>query len=110
MNICLFASIAWLLGPILFGKIVDGICIQWENSCRGKGACRLYDNDIFRLRMLGFQTGFRFIGLILLILAIVSAIVTKKFHKQEAKAPEMAMEVTVDFLKSERDEREDEEK
>ncbi|PVD27050.1 hypothetical protein C0Q70_12200 [Pomacea canaliculata] len=84
---------AWMLGPILFGKIVDGICIQWENSCFGRGACRLYDNDMFRLRMLGYQIGFRFLGLLLSISALVYAIVTKKFQKQEAKTP--AMEMTV---------------
>ena len=70
-----------MLGPILFGKLIDGICIQWENSCvAGTGACRLYDNDSFRLKLFGYQASFRFLGLVFIIVSLVSAIRSGKFR------------------------------
>ena len=70
-----------MLGPICFGKLIDGICIQWENNCSGGGACRLYDNDSFRLKFLGYQTIFRFLGLAFATIALIVAKVTKRFEK-----------------------------
>nr|KAG5702567.1 hypothetical protein BaRGS_003727 [Batillaria attramentaria] len=71
-----------MLGPIVFGNLIDGFCIQWESSedsCTGRGACRLYDNDIFRWKLIGYQTLCRLLGLVLIASALVIAIVTKKF-------------------------------
>lgn len=71
-----------MLGPIIFGGVVDGICIQWDtNTCGGRGACRLYDNDILRFKMIGFQAGFRFLALLFMIVALVYAIMTKRFER-----------------------------
>ena len=88
-------SSGWRLGPICFGKLIDGICIQWENSCSGSGACRLYDNDIFRLKLLGYTALFEFLGLVFITLALIVAKVTKKFEKMETKGKNL---VTVSLL------------
>ena len=70
-----------MLGPICFGKLIDGICIQWENSCIGRaGACRLYDNDMLRLKLYGYQASFRLLGLVFIIVALVSAIRSGRFR------------------------------
>ncbi|XP_076437485.1 solute carrier organic anion transporter family member 2A1-like [Babylonia areolata] len=73
-----------ILGPVIFGKLIDGICIQWEQrSCTGGGACQLYDNDSFRLKLLGYQLIFRALSFVFAILAFISAKVTKKFDKKD---------------------------
>ena len=41
----------WMAGPIIFGMIVDTACVVWSTSCSGKGACSLYDNDVFRVNL-----------------------------------------------------------
>ncbi|KAL8573442.1 hypothetical protein ACOMHN_032457 [Nucella lapillus] len=77
----------WMLGPIYFGKMIDGICIQWERSCTGGGACLLYDNDIFRLKLLGYQAIFQVLSLVLVILAYIFARVTKRFEVSNTGLP-----------------------
>ncbi|XP_076471762.1 solute carrier organic anion transporter family member 2A1-like [Babylonia areolata] len=73
----------WLLGPICFGKLIDGICIQWEQSCTGGGACLLYDNADFRLKLYGYQVLFLAVSLVFILLALLSARVTRKFKENE---------------------------
>ena len=73
-----------MLGPICFGKLIDGICIQWEHSCTGGGACHLYDNDSFRFKLIGFQTLFRFLGFVFVTVGLVVAKVTGKFENSDA--------------------------
>lgn len=41
----------WFAGPVIFGMVIDTACNIWSASCSGKGACALYDNDNFRVRM-----------------------------------------------------------
>ncbi|XP_044741368.1 solute carrier organic anion transporter family member 74D [Chrysoperla carnea] len=35
--------------PIIYGAVVDSACLVWEMACGEKGACWLYDADIFRM-------------------------------------------------------------
>lgn len=34
--------------PIIYGAVVDSACLVWEMACGEKGACWLYDADVFR--------------------------------------------------------------
>ncbi|KAL7646039.1 UNVERIFIED_CONTAM: hypothetical protein RMT77_002940 [Armadillidium vulgare] len=34
--------------PIIYGAVIDYACVHWRNSCDGRGACQIYDPDIFR--------------------------------------------------------------
>ena len=73
-----------MLGPICFGKLIDGICIQWENSCiEGAEACHLYDNDMLLLKLYGYQASFRLLGLVFIIVALVSAIRSGRFRDSD---------------------------
>ncbi|XP_076437182.1 solute carrier organic anion transporter family member 2A1-like [Babylonia areolata] len=80
-NAFMTSIMGWMLGPICFGKLIDGICIQWEQSCTGGGACLLYDNDNFRLKLMGYQIIFRGLSLMFVVLAFIAAKVTNKFEK-----------------------------
>ena len=84
-----------MLGPICFGKLIDGICIQWENNCSGGGACRLYDNDSFRFKLIGYQAIFRFLGLVFATIALIVAKVTKKFENDNVTKAEADMKLSL---------------
>ncbi|KAK7106612.1 solute carrier organic anion transporter family member 2A1-like isoform X1 [Littorina saxatilis] len=85
----------WMLGPICFGKLIDGICIQWEHGCTGSGSCRLYDNENFRWKLLGYQTAFRFMGFVCVVIALIIAKVTNKFDKVKDVPKDLELEVSL---------------
>lgn len=35
--------------PIVYGAVVDSACLVWKMACGEKGACGLYDSNIFRM-------------------------------------------------------------
>ncbi|KAL8617447.1 hypothetical protein ACOMHN_025759 [Nucella lapillus] len=76
--------LGWMLAPIFFGKLIDGSCIQWEQSCSGGGACLLYDNDKFRLKFLGLQSIFRGVSLLFSTLAYIAARSTRTLERNAA--------------------------
>ncbi|KAL8618456.1 hypothetical protein ACOMHN_049873 [Nucella lapillus] len=78
----LTSVMGWMLGPICFGKLIDGTCIQWEDSCTGGGACLLYDNDDFRWKLIGYQTIFRVGALFFIVLAYIFARVTGIYERK----------------------------
>ncbi|XP_008302771.1 solute carrier organic anion transporter family, member 1D1 [Stegastes partitus] len=44
--------------PIYFGALIDRTCLKWgSKQCGGRGACRLYDANAFRMTFLGLITG-----------------------------------------------------
>ncbi|KAM7366976.1 hypothetical protein PAMP_014906 [Pampus punctatissimus] len=49
--------------PIYFGALIDQTCLKWgTKQCGGRGACRLYDADAFRMIFMGLITGLYFIA------------------------------------------------
>ncbi|XP_056647131.1 solute carrier organic anion transporter family member 74D isoform X1 [Diorhabda sublineata] len=61
--------------PIVYGAVVDSACLVWKTACGEKGACGLYDSDVFRMFYHG-TTGF-----ILLCAFVVDVIVWYKAGK-----------------------------
>ncbi|CAG5101777.1 Similar to Oatp74D: Solute carrier organic anion transporter family member 74D (Drosophila melanogaster) [Cotesia congregata] len=43
--------------PIVYGAVVDSACLVWDNSCGERGACWLYDSNIFRMFFHGTTGG-----------------------------------------------------
>ncbi|CAB3380470.1 Hypothetical predicted protein [Cloeon dipterum] len=35
--------------PIVYGAVVDSACLVWDTACGERGACWLYDADVFRV-------------------------------------------------------------
>nr|CAD7462391.1 unnamed protein product [Timema tahoe] len=35
--------------PIVYGAVVDSACLVWETTCGERGACWLYDANVFRM-------------------------------------------------------------
>ncbi|XP_038143154.1 solute carrier organic anion transporter family member 1C1-like isoform X1 [Cyprinodon tularosa] len=52
--------------PIYFGALIDRTCLKWgTKQCGGRGACRLYDSNAFRMTFLGLVTGLYFFANVL---------------------------------------------
>uniref|UniRef100_A0A3Q2Q7P1 Solute carrier organic anion transporter family member n=1 Tax=Fundulus heteroclitus TaxID=8078 RepID=A0A3Q2Q7P1_FUNHE len=52
--------------PIYFGALIDRTCLKWgTKQCGGRGACRLYDSNAFRMTFLGMITGLYFLANVL---------------------------------------------
>ncbi|KAL7306068.1 hypothetical protein TKK_0001527 [Trichogramma kaykai] len=43
--------------PIVYGAVVDSACLVWEYACGEKGACWLYDSQVFRMFFHGTTGG-----------------------------------------------------
>uniref|UniRef100_A0A669DRJ5 Solute carrier organic anion transporter family member n=1 Tax=Oreochromis niloticus TaxID=8128 RepID=A0A669DRJ5_ORENI len=49
--------------PIYFGALIDRTCLKWGTKhCGGRGACRLYNANAFRVTYLGMITGLYFLA------------------------------------------------
>ncbi|KAM9705333.1 solute carrier organic anion transporter family, member 1D1 [Menidia menidia] len=49
--------------PIYFGALIDRTCLKWgTKQCGGRGACRLYNANAFRMTFLGLITGLYFVA------------------------------------------------
>uniref|UniRef100_A0A1A8H0I6 Kazal-like domain-containing protein n=1 Tax=Nothobranchius korthausae TaxID=1143690 RepID=A0A1A8H0I6_9TELE len=43
--------------PVYFGALIDSTCLKWSvKKCGGRGACRTYDSDMYRIIFLGLIT------------------------------------------------------
>ncbi|KAJ8392306.1 hypothetical protein AAFF_G00076700 [Aldrovandia affinis] len=43
--------------PVYFGALIDSTCLKWGlNKCGSRGACRMYDSDMYRMIFLGLIT------------------------------------------------------
>lgn len=61
--------------PIVYGAVVDSACLIWKQTCGEKGACGLYDSNVFRMFYHGTT------GAILLCAFFVDVIVWYKAGK-----------------------------
>ncbi|XP_072402384.1 solute carrier organic anion transporter family member 74D [Diabrotica undecimpunctata] len=61
--------------PIVYGAVVDSACLVWKMACGEKGACGLYDSDVFRMFYHGTT------GVILLCAFVVDVVVWYKAVK-----------------------------
>ncbi|KAH9488243.1 hypothetical protein Btru_063899 [Bulinus truncatus] len=63
----------WLLAPIVFGYVIDGICTIWDVQCGTSGRCLLYDNELFRVKLHGYCATALACSLVVLIIACAYA-------------------------------------
>ncbi|XP_046362539.2 solute carrier organic anion transporter family member 2A1-like [Haliotis rufescens] len=70
----------FLLGPIIYGRVIDSTCLIWDSPCGERGACALYDIVDFRQKIHGFFVVSRSVTCVCLVAALVIAIKTKKFE------------------------------
>ncbi|XP_025024173.1 solute carrier organic anion transporter family member 1A2 isoform X1 [Python bivittatus] len=76
----LFAGIP---SPIYFGAMIDTTCLKWgTKTCGGKGACRMYDSDTYRLLYLGLPSVLRGVSYIPCVFILL---ILRKQAKNQAR-------------------------
>ncbi|XP_066525633.1 solute carrier organic anion transporter family member 1C1 isoform X2 [Hoplias malabaricus] len=72
-----------LPAPVYFGALIDSTCLKWGvKKCGGRGACRLYDSDLYRVIFLGLLTCLRGSSYIFDLAVIV--LLRRQFRKDAA--------------------------
>ena len=63
-----------LPSPIIYGEIIDGSCILWQQMCGGEtGNCLLYDTPKLRRRLMFTTAGIMLFGMVFDILVCYEA-------------------------------------
>ncbi|XP_008399407.1 solute carrier organic anion transporter family member 1C1-like [Poecilia reticulata] len=79
--------------PIYFGALIDRTCLKWgTKQCGGRGACRLYDSNAFRMTFLGLVTGLYFLTNVLWGILYVKIIKRQKKLALRNQAKDNAVE------------------
>ncbi|XP_046326405.2 solute carrier organic anion transporter family member 2A1-like [Haliotis rufescens] len=82
----LYTLLGFLPGPILFGWLIDKACLHWNSGCGGKGACALYDIELFRYLVMGIPSVARVLTLLLYTFALCMALrPDSRYRKYEAE-------------------------
>ncbi|XP_054656842.1 solute carrier organic anion transporter family member 1C1-like isoform X2 [Dunckerocampus dactyliophorus] len=73
--------------PIYFGAFIDSTCLKWSvKKCGGRGACRLYDADMYRVVFLGLVTAISGVSFFFTFAVII--LLRKQFQKEEGATKE----------------------
>ncbi|XP_016392017.1 solute carrier organic anion transporter family member 1C1-like [Sinocyclocheilus rhinocerous] len=71
--------------PVYFGALIDSTYLKWGiKSCGGRGACRMYDSNMYRVIFLSLTTCLSGCSYFFIIAVIV--LLRKQFRKEEVKA------------------------
>lgn len=74
-------------GPIFFGAIIDGTCLVWQEKCKERASCWIYDNE-------ALSRNFFVILVCVKTLAAIMFILAYKFYNPPAdKLPNVSMTV-----------------
>ncbi|XP_071358906.1 solute carrier organic anion transporter family member 1C1-like [Trachinotus anak] len=68
--------------PVYFGALIDSTCLKWSiKKCGGRGACRIYDSEMYRIIFLGLITCLSGSSYFFIIAVII--LLRKQFRKSE---------------------------
>lgn len=88
----------WFAGPVIFGMIIDTSCSIWSASCSGQGACALYDNDDFRVKIVTVNLISKVLVAILHIIVFIKARRKTDWTKDDDQNEKENNESTVSML------------
>ncbi|ESO98534.1 hypothetical protein LOTGIDRAFT_174219 [Lottia gigantea] len=89
--------LAWLPGPIVFGKLVDRVCMIWDSSCNSVGNCVLYSLPDFRYVFNGLICGFELSAVIFLTITLYFRICLDKRNAAKEPKVEVEVEMPIDY-------------
>ncbi|KAL7827720.1 hypothetical protein AOLI_G00308720 [Acnodon oligacanthus] len=76
-------TLAGIPAPIYFGAIIDTACLKWgHKKCGGKGACRIYNTNAYRIAYLGLTLGLRTASFFLCALGLL--VLQRHVKRQES--------------------------
>ncbi|XP_077400724.1 solute carrier organic anion transporter family member 1C1 isoform X1 [Vanacampus margaritifer] len=82
MQIMIIRLLGGIPAPIYFGAFIDLTCLQWSvKKCGGRGACRLYNADMYRVIFLGLVSGISGVSFFFTFTVII--LLRKQFQKEE---------------------------
>ncbi|KAK3088850.1 hypothetical protein FSP39_024570 [Pinctada imbricata] len=96
INSFILSLVVFLPAPIVFGKLFDGTCKLWKDTCGSKGACKLYDIVSMRYIMVAMEVGLRIAALLVYIVAYFVAIRQARREKKDGKEDINDMELKVE--------------
>lgn len=67
-----------MLGPVIFGYVVDSTCSLWHNACSKRGSCAIYDSYDLRNKLHGIGVGGRVICVFIFTLCLLRLLYTAK--------------------------------
>ncbi|XP_034719785.1 solute carrier organic anion transporter family member 1C1-like [Etheostoma cragini] len=77
-------TLGGLPAPVYFGALIDSTCLKWSvKKCGGRGTCRIYDSDMYRIIFLGLITCLSGSSYVFIIAVIV--LLRRQFRKPERK-------------------------
>lgn len=77
-------ALGGLPAPVYFGALIDSTCLKWGlKKCGGRGACRMYDSDMYRVIFLGLITCLS--GSSYFFTAAVIVLLRRQFQREEGK-------------------------
>uniref|UniRef100_A0A8D3CXC3 Solute carrier organic anion transporter family member n=1 Tax=Scophthalmus maximus TaxID=52904 RepID=A0A8D3CXC3_SCOMX len=79
--------------PIYFGALIDQTCLKWgTKQCGGRGACRLYNANAFRVTYMGLINGFYLLSNVLWVGLYFAIVKRQKKLALRSQAKENALE------------------
>lgn len=85
-------TLGGLPAPVYFGALIDSTCLKWSiKKCGGRGACRIYDSDMYRLVFLGLITCLSGSSYFFIIAVIV--LLRRQFKKPEQETETKEIEL-----------------
>ncbi|XP_042073899.1 solute carrier organic anion transporter family member 1C1 isoform X2 [Haplochromis burtoni] len=82
--------------PVYFGALIDSTCLKWSmKSCGGRGACRIYNSDMYRIIFLGLITCISGSSYFFLIAVII--LLRRQFRKPEKDTDKQEQKASKDF-------------
>jgi len=80
MSYFTFRLLAWIPGPLIFGKIIDQTCMLWTTrKCTTSSYCSVFDSTAFRYSLYGM------VGAIKIVSTSVQVMLLKHIKKSEKK-------------------------
>ncbi|XP_017552393.1 solute carrier organic anion transporter family member 1C1 isoform X1 [Pygocentrus nattereri] len=78
-------TLAGIPAPVYFGALIDSTCLKWGmKKCGGRGACRLYNSDKYRVIFLGLISCLSGSSYFFVIAVII--LLRKQFSKEALRA------------------------
>ncbi|XP_074482145.1 solute carrier organic anion transporter family member 1C1 [Sebastes fasciatus] len=75
-------TLGGLPAPVYFGALIDSTCLKWSiKKCGGRGACRIYNSEMYRIIFLGLITSLSGSSYFFVIAVIV--LLRRQFRKSE---------------------------
>ncbi|XP_061179570.1 solute carrier organic anion transporter family member 1C1-like [Saccostrea echinata] len=94
----ILSLIVFLPAPIVYGKLFDGTCLIWKETCGSKGACQLYDIENMRFTVKSVDSLLAAISFLISIPTFIIA--RKEKDKEELVHKEKTKEINLQSIES----------